>query len=126
MRVFKNLFGKGDKIHSDEIYLNRVDTLSTPLQITSTVYTNPNVVTLKEPYTQSRIYLVEFYIEDARNSQFAMFTGLDGGSSGFLIVGSYGGATYSISKIKSENNIGFYSVSGGTQPVFVNAIYAIG
>ena len=126
--------GDGSKIHSDCIALNRVDLLNAPLEITATSNLDPDVVHLKEIYTRNKIYLAEFFISraDGRASQFVMFRGFTGASTGWLVIGSQPGRVYTISKVydeRSPNAIGFYNVGAiGSNPssVFINTIYAFG
>jgi len=94
----------------------RIDTLSAPVEITSTDAMNPNILPISEAYVNSKVYAVEFLLinPDGRISQFAIFGGYSGGSTGGLVVGGNVNAIYTVSKIRTSNSntIGFYGKSG--------------
>lgn len=145
MKIFKNLFGNGSKIHASEIItgtqdnyktveefmnippltLKRADTLTGRMQITSTNYASPNVVPLKEPYGEN-LYLICLEIVDRRNAPCVMWIGnSSSNSAGQILVGANAAQPVMVSIIRSGNNVGFYGVEGTTLAVYVTAIYKL-
>lgn len=134
MADFNNDFSKIDTVVATHLaesaYWKRVDTLSVPVEITSTDYANPTIVPLSEPYgtgsiSKGIVYAVELASSyDFRGSQLVFFVYSIGGSAGGLMIGATEGARQ-VNRIRvpgNDNAIGFY---GATGTMYVRAVYKV-
>lgn len=132
------IIGDEQKSESVEKFANkttqiiRVDTLSSPMQITATDFANPDIVPLTAGYTTGNIFLVELgTATDGRNNHGIIVYGTINNSAGHSVVCSQGTDVVLVSRCRNSGNpntIGFYNarlLSGSAQNLYVFSVYLI-
>jgi tRNA(Ile2) C34 agmatinyltransferase TiaS len=114
----KSLLGVND----NESWI-KIDSITTPIQVTSTDYLNPTVIPMIEDYTSSKIYAVEFTsTSDTRASQFIIFRGYGGGSIGSHIYAGTGPSVSTVNRVRKGTQMGFYNASS---TLYIQSVYVL-
>ena len=107
----------------------RVDSLVSPLQVTSVDFENPNVVTTSVGFTFGYTYVIEFYLfnMDGRRNSMIFLEGNNLTFASQILVGIVNADIHSVSIIPKNGHFGFYSVAstGALRALYVNAIYVV-